>query len=132
MENKFSMKAGFATCMVIVAITFLFNLKLFAPQQMLEQDSSYYTSNSYLTWTASKISDEYMPKGFVRPSNPSSKVNTGDIRNNPLFKMGNSGKFATGQTPLEYFSDVLSVVGALLMIAVIIGKFDIFYGKKTS
>ena len=90
--------------LVVVAIcclTILLNLKLFNPQEYTSFDSSYYTNQSYIRYTASKISDEYMPKDFNKPKNiedlPSSKleilVGTGYIAEVPKKTMGTRIKY---------------------------------------
>ncbi|HVT01649.1 MAG TPA: 6-pyruvoyl-tetrahydropterin synthase-related protein [Patescibacteria group bacterium] len=59
----------------VVALTIIlvifFNAKLFTPQEYLNRSAAYYTNKYYLNWTASKISDEYLPKGFEKPTGPS-------------------------------------------------------------
>ncbi|HVZ67423.1 MAG TPA: 6-pyruvoyl-tetrahydropterin synthase-related protein [Patescibacteria group bacterium] len=54
--------------LMVIGIIF-FNAKLFAPQEYLNREASYYTNKYYLNWTASKISDEYLPKNFKKPTN---------------------------------------------------------------
>ncbi|PIR80137.1 MAG: hypothetical protein COU25_01660 [Candidatus Levybacteria bacterium CG10_big_fil_rev_8_21_14_0_10_35_13] len=53
------------------AFIFLFivsvSLKFFVPQIKLSKESADYTSDFNLKWTASRISDEYMPKNFIKP-----------------------------------------------------------------
>ncbi|MBI3092966.1 MAG: hypothetical protein HYZ02_01880, partial [Candidatus Levybacteria bacterium] len=51
----------------LVLLLLYLNLKLFAPQTIFSKTYSDYTNKPYLNWTASKISDEYMPKGFKKP-----------------------------------------------------------------
>lgn len=53
----------------LVSILFL-NSKYFQPQSYSSTTSMSLTSLSTLQWTTSKISDEYMPKGFVKPQSP--------------------------------------------------------------
>src|SRR3989344_4331732 len=53
-----------------VALIFLlifFNSKLFQPQTILSKTSADYTNEIALKWTASKISDEFLPIGFKKP-----------------------------------------------------------------
>lgn len=54
--------------LVFVFIIFV-SLKFFVPQSILNKTSVDYTSNYSLNWQASKISDEYLPKGFSVPEN---------------------------------------------------------------
>ncbi len=57
--------------LVFVACAFMIfvSLKFFVPQEILSKNSSDYTSKHALSWEASKISDEYLPKGFRVPEN---------------------------------------------------------------
>ncbi len=61
-------KANFIIASAAIFVLIFFNSKLFAPQSYLYRESSDYTNPLSLKWTASKISDEYMPKNFVKPS----------------------------------------------------------------
>lgn len=45
----------------------LVSSKFFVPQSFLNKTSADYTNNYALNWQASKISDEYLPKGFKVP-----------------------------------------------------------------
>ena len=46
------------------------SLKFFVPQTILNKNASDYTNKYSLNWEASRISDEYMPKNFLKPSGP--------------------------------------------------------------
>lgn len=59
---------------LLLVFLLLFNFKLFVPKTILSKTSSDYTSELSLKWTTSKISDEYMPKDFAKPENPSEIV----------------------------------------------------------
>jgi len=59
--------AGFV---VLLSLLIYPNSKLFQPQTVFSKTSLDYTNDIALKWTASKISDEYMPRDFVKPSNP--------------------------------------------------------------
>lgn len=54
------------TIILTIAIVFIY-AKLFVPQTILFKNSNDYTNQSLLSFNISKISDEYMPKGFERP-----------------------------------------------------------------
>jgi uncharacterized membrane protein len=54
----------------IAAAIVLVNMKLFVPQLYLVPAPNHYTNTFYLQWTASRISDEYMPKNFFEPATP--------------------------------------------------------------
>lgn len=45
-----------------------FQIKLFVPQTILSRSANDYTNITTLSWVASKISDEYMPKDFRKPT----------------------------------------------------------------
>lgn len=61
-------RIGFLLVVVLVLGLLVFASKYFVPQTMLPVDSSSYTSKVQLTFTTSRISDEYMPKDFDKPS----------------------------------------------------------------
>ena len=52
---------------LIIAGVIFHNSKLFSPQRVVATNAEDITSKYALTWTASKISDEYMPGGFALP-----------------------------------------------------------------
>lgn len=76
---------------VILSIVFM-NYSLFKPQEMLMVDSNHYIDRQILNWKTSKISDEYMPKGFAIPKSqefvPKSRIseNKNIIVNNVVDK----------------------------------------------
>ena len=53
------------------AIFFLlwFNAKLFVPQYLYARSASAFETDADLKWRVSKISDEYLPPDFLRPTN---------------------------------------------------------------
>ena len=46
----------------------IYSMKFFLPQTILSKSVQDYTSKQFLLWDTSKISDEYMPKGFQNPT----------------------------------------------------------------
>src|SRR3989344_248549 len=57
---------------VIISVVFLlifFNSRIFNPQTIFSRVALDYTNEKYLRWTISKISDEYLPRDFVKPNN---------------------------------------------------------------
>lgn len=62
-------KILYALVGVLVIGIIAMNFKLFMPQRYNDYNSSYYTDQEYINFTVSKISDEYMPKGFQKPEN---------------------------------------------------------------
>jgi uncharacterized membrane protein len=67
--NSFKNKSNFPTiilaCFVIAATIFV-NLKLFMPQDY-HHNTSGYTNKNHIYYGISKITNEYMPEGFIRP-----------------------------------------------------------------
>lgn len=53
-----------------------FNSKVFVPQKFSSKTSNEYITEKELKWRVSRISDEYMPKGFTRPINAYMVPNT--------------------------------------------------------
>lgn len=51
---------------VMVVLLLAINAKLFVPQTIHNTDNAFYTNDQYIRWTASKLSDEYLPKHFNR------------------------------------------------------------------
>lgn len=60
-------KSGVPLGILIIVILLISNIKLFEPQTIISTDASYYTSKEALLWRTSRISDEFMPKGFNKP-----------------------------------------------------------------
>ncbi|MCL4417366.1 MAG: hypothetical protein M1365_11830, partial [Actinobacteria bacterium] len=59
----------------------LFNVKLFTPQSIVSRTAEYYTNEYALKMETSKISDEYMPRGFEKPKKENEIVNQRLIAN---------------------------------------------------
>lgn len=57
-----------AVSILIVLIMSITYNKLFIPQTIYGKTTQDYTSEKALKWTISKISDEYMPRGFMKPT----------------------------------------------------------------
>ncbi len=74
-NNKF---ISFGVYLVLLVSPVVLYSKLFSPQKYLLKTSEDYTNALSLNWTTSKISDEYMPKGFETPKNLS-KISTAKI-----------------------------------------------------
>ena len=82
----------------LVVVSLLLNSKFFAAQTILNNDSSYYTNDTALEWSISKISHEYMPKNFLIPKNLNEistgviKIESGNLKINKLEKTTQSYK----------------------------------------
>ncbi len=127
-SQQFEKKAEYVAVIVIILSTLFINGKLFVPQRYLDRSSDYYTNKMYLNWTASKISDEYLPKGFVRPTSYEQISKYKLNYNNSLYKAEPLPKphFMMNQTLVQKVSNAISLIGVLGLITVIISKF----GKK--
>lgn len=62
-----STRVAILTCAVIIFATFLYNAKLFMPQTINANNTKYYTDKEIINWDTSRKSDEYLPRGFVKP-----------------------------------------------------------------
>lgn len=73
--SKFETKKNIAPLLLVYSIILISPIvlygKLFVPQNYLSKTSEDYTNSHNLTWTTSKISDEYLPKSFKTPEAPS-------------------------------------------------------------
>lgn len=69
-EKKESIISLFVSLIVSVLVISV-SLKLFVPQYYTLFGSNYYTDKTYINYDVSKISDEYMPKGFLKPQSHS-------------------------------------------------------------
>lgn len=65
----FKTKLALILIAIIIFFTIFYNAKLFQPKTFSSGDVNFYTDISYLKWTVSKISDEYMPANFKKPNN---------------------------------------------------------------
>lgn len=158
----------------ICLLTVFFYSKLFIPQKYLNVDSSYFENGSHLRWDISKLSDEYMPSDFIKPSEnvlsepslfvPGGEFKTLETKTNlieyqvkvpvdtwirakiayfPSWKVSIDGKessyldskrgitfkipkgehfvsLSLGETPIERFSDFVSISGIIIILIGII------------
>ncbi|MBI2031290.1 MAG: glycosyltransferase family 39 protein [Candidatus Levybacteria bacterium] len=106
-----------------------FNAKLFNPQTTEFKTEKDYTSPSNLRWRISKISDEYMPKGFNKPRNrediPSKIIEIKEDEGRTLFELENS-------KTLRYFFDISKRSEIQLNIAYFPAWQFYIDGKKTT
>lgn len=68
-EERYQQKTAILLGIVIIVLTITMGRVMFTPQNYNAYPSSYYTDKSYIGFTASKISDEYMPPSFSTPEN---------------------------------------------------------------
>lgn len=57
---------GVFVLLSVIAILILYG-KYFTPRTLYPLNSEYFTNTAHITFNVSKISDEYMPKGFIKP-----------------------------------------------------------------
>ena len=135
-SERYSKQTAVIVTILIILTTVIMNKGLFNPQANLPKSSADYTNNYYLNWTASKISDEYLPKDFVRPISQKDILNSmnsfNDSGNGLYTKTPDGSGFEFGQTQVQTASNLLSLVGVIALIAVIIVQPGSIYGKKTS
>lgn len=108
--EKYQKKLGLIAAAVIVIGTLFFNAKLFAPSRYMYIDVAVYTGQAHVLWNTSKISDEYLPKGFAKPQlqqdlpsgNPQNLKGTGEtlIHERSSIKLAGSFKNSTESTVL--------------------------------
>ncbi|MDO8269512.1 MAG: 6-pyruvoyl-tetrahydropterin synthase-related protein [Candidatus Levybacteria bacterium] len=68
-KERVGTKVAYIALMVIAFFILIGNQKLFLPQSFNSNSVSFYTEREYVSFTVSKISDEYMPRGFGIPQN---------------------------------------------------------------
>ena len=68
----------------IVVMTIVVNAKIFVPQYTYVRDSSAFETAEELRFTKSRISDEYLPPGIVKPQTASDVVKT-SLQGNEMF-----------------------------------------------
>ncbi len=52
---------------VVVVLLMITNGKLFRPQYIIDRPAEAYETDEELRWRVSKVSDEYLPQGFIKP-----------------------------------------------------------------
>lgn len=115
-EKYLSQKIILILLLLLISIGFIFvSVKFFVPEKYLNVNSDYYTNINTLNWKVSKISDEYLPKNFVKPKDLNSiadfsKLNTKNLTvqviNRKTQEVTFNVKAATNQSiilPLAYF-----------------------------
>jgi len=103
------------SALLILVLLFL-NIKFFVPQKFLQVNSNYYTNEYSLKWTASKISDEYLPKDTKKPKNAKEALLNKQI-------------FIFKETPIEKVADLISICGIGILFIGIILSGKKHYGK---
>lgn len=65
---------------LFILLTIIINQKYFKPQYFLNLTNNDYLKEKYVKWTVSGISDEYLPKEFIKPTNKN-QITVGPINN---------------------------------------------------
>lgn len=115
----------------ILLLLLFFNIKLFQPQTILHKTYLDYTNEYALKWTASKISDEYLPVNVKLPISyvdiPKKNVNEKSVvvtveNHKSLFERYKDQlpPLRFEQTNLEKFANILSIIGVGILIIGII------------
>jgi uncharacterized membrane protein len=73
-----------AVLILLSCLFVLVSVKFFAAEKYLQVNSEYYTDAYALQWRTSKISDEYMPKDFLRPESQNEIANFSRLNSNSL------------------------------------------------
>lgn len=74
---------------IVAGLIILSSYKLFEPQRITYRQNSDYTAEHALNWDISKISDEYLPKHFEKPSRAS------EIPNVPVELLSEKGQIVS-------------------------------------
>lgn len=88
---------------VVVAMAIIFNLKFFVPQTINSKTVEDYTSYEKEAWDISKISSEYMPRGFDKPKQVSEIANINSIKAQGVKVLSNEKK--TNNVSYKLFLD---------------------------
>jgi len=97
---------GFA---ILVFLLIYFNSKLFQPQTIVPKTVLDYTSEHALKWTASKISDEFLPPNFKKPKSER--------------EIAKKTAIAPYETALQKFSNAITLSGIVILgLGIIIFK----------
>jgi hypothetical protein len=66
---------------LLVSVIIYLDARVFMPQSILDKGVEDYTREQTVRWEISKISDEYMPPGFLKPLGPKSVADTKFVQN---------------------------------------------------
>lgn len=103
-KNK---KIVFVELLILIILILSINSKFFKPQKILNVNVNDYVSEYSLKWTTSKISDEYLPKGIVKPRSASEALKNKQV-------------FSFKETSIERNANLLSLSGIVIAILGII------------
>lgn len=93
-------KVEYVFCIILIVILLGINAKFFNPQTIFNKNVNDYTGEVFLKWNTSKISDEYMPRDFIKPSIEKDIVNDRVILDSDNIKI-NSRRENTGNIELD-------------------------------
>lgn len=92
---------------LLLALIIIMNTKFFTPQKIILREESYYTSEYALKWRISKISDEYLPKDFIKPKTAEEAID-------------NKTMFSFNETVIEKTANIISLASLFMLILGII------------
>lgn len=102
------LRMGLMAGIVIAAI--VINAKIFTPQYIYTRDSYAFETIEELRYTRSKISDEYLPPGIVKPNIPSDIIKS-TIQENSALKI-----LSLKETDVELYAEIESTASQSLHI----------------
>ena len=73
-------KISLAISVLLIVLVIVLNAKFFTPQNYSFKSLDYYTSSNNIKWEISKISNEYMPQDFKKPTNSIDVANFNNIK----------------------------------------------------
>lgn len=104
---------AYLVALVLISTLLFYNIKLFVPQTIINKTAADYTGEHSLKWVASKISDEFLPPNFKKPTSE-----------NEIFK--GQASIKVEETNIEKTSNLISLIGLLALGLGII----LFKGRK--
>jgi uncharacterized membrane protein len=87
-STRFGSKVPVITAVILSLGLALYYGRYFVPQEMVNKTSDDYTNEYALRWTASKLTDEYLPKGFLKPTDPADRVVDRFVTENGAIRFG--------------------------------------------
>lgn len=91
----------------------VYSVKFFQPQYKYETSAADLTSVPQIIWEKSRVSDEYLPKGFIRPGTLEEALRVDNPRNATLVDR------MKVNTPLKKTSNLISLVSVISVITVV-------------
>lgn len=130
-NSSFSIKKEYVILFALIITLLYFNTKLFVPQTILYKNVYDFTSDYELKWTASKTSDEYLPKNVKLPRSYEAIPRTDFTKNSMSITVKNHKKLFEvspiqlsrlqfEETNVERIANIISIIGIVALITGII------------